>query len=1473
MVSGDRTFTFSSIENLIGGNLADTLSYSTYSTARTITLSGTGNADGFAGTEAALSGGFDNMNALVGGAASDKLIGANIVNVWNVTGSNAGNISNIFSFTSIENLTGGNLADTLSYATFNTARTVTLSGAGSADGFAGTEANLDGSFDNMNALIGGTASDKLIGASTANITYTWNITDTNAGNINNAIFGFTSIENLTGGSQPDAFNFADGKSVSGSVDGGAGINTLDYSAYTTSVVVDLNTASATGTASIANIRNLIGGSGNDTLTGDSAANQLTGNGGNDTLAGGAGDDTYLFGDNWGVDTITELAGAGSDTLSFNLATIGVIFTLSGASLTVADGSGSTLTHAADNIERLIGGGDDDFAFADGVTYAGTIDGGAGSDLLDFTAYTTPVTFYPARRAVSPLSNGASDRYSNIERVRGGSGNDIYKFTNNFGQIIVQEASGGTDTFDLTEVTGDLVFTLGSIHVSDGAGNTITYSGDSVEVILGGAGNDTFRFGVDGAQLAGGLGRIDGGAGINTLDYSIYTSGVTVNLLAGTATGFANIANIRNVIGGAGNDALTGDDADNQLSGGGGSDTLNGGLGDDTLNGGAGNDTLNGDAGNDTLNGGIGDDILNGGDDTDTLNGDAGNDMLNGGAGNDMLYGNDGNDVLAGDNGNDTLLGGLGTDALNGGAGDDTYPLASFDADTISDTSGNDGLDFSTWTSNLTITVGGSTVIGDGVNVVTLSGGSPTLRLTTGSGADRFYFVGETFPGSINGGTGSDTLDLSGSNSSFSVTLTSADANGFAGTASAISGGFEGIDILIGGTGSDTLTGANAASTWEVDGSNRYLLGARALPFSNFETLRGGSNADMFQVRGSQRVNLAGGDGADQFIFADGVVITGTLDAGAGTDTLDLSANTQGEVFAITAIGSLDGFGGTAPRILGGFTNLDSLNAGSGEDSLSGLNADSGWEIDGSHRYLSGGHTLAFSGIETLNGGSGADTFQISGTQDVAVRGNAGADQFVFSVNAAITGALSGGAGFDTLDYTAYAESDPGYGFAVTVDLAEGTATGTQGVSGIEKVIGSESKDSLTAGAQDIEFYGGAGDDTLNGGSGNDLLYGGAGMDTLNGGAGNDRLYGEAGVDFLNGGAGNDTYIVGVDWGIDIVAQDDGGGADVMDFSTAGSGLTFTLGSVVAKKESNIAAYSGNGANKHVVGSPGNDTFLMTDKALSSNLILNGGAGTDTLDFSNVTTGVRVDFVVGNATGLAGFSQFENAVGGSGNDYFIVGAGRVVINGSDGYDVAVNVKCGLDVVVDVEEVYCVMPGQTPPPPPPPPPPSLFAPGPPPVCSSEAALYAFGCSAIRFGDNGLIFSAPNHGVTIEINKDAAPPNSMVTFFLRTLDLVPPPPPPARDPITGAHSGRSVQFVGAATTIQVVASDGEEVTRFRAPIRLSLKLPEGLTVPAEYELKIAYWDPLLGWRFITAMRVGDELVAIVDEPGTYVIALVPQ
>jgi Ca2+-binding RTX toxin-like protein len=76
-----------------------------------------------------------------------------------------------------------------------------------------------------------------------------------------------------------------------------------------------------------------------------------------------------------------------------------------------------------------------------------------------------------------------------------------------------------------------------------------------------------------------------------------------------------------------------------------------------------------------------------------LSGDFGNDRLTGGTANDTLYGDAGSDTLAGGGGNDTLFGGAGNDLLAGDAGNDSYVYSRSDnsRDTIDETGGTDTL--------------------------------------------------------------------------------------------------------------------------------------------------------------------------------------------------------------------------------------------------------------------------------------------------------------------------------------------------------------------------------------------------------------------------------------------------------------------------------------------------------------------------------------------------------------------------------------------------------------------------------------------------------------------------------------------------------------------------------------------------------------------------------------------------------------
>ncbi len=297
---------------------------------------------------------------------------------------------------------------------------------------------------------------------------------------------------------------------------------------------------------------------------------MTGNGGNDALDGGQGNDTYFFsGSAWGNDTLTDAGG--TDTLDFSAATDNLTFSINSGSLSVTSLDGNSLSAAGNSIERLLGGsGNDSFVFANGVSLAdgGTstfIDGGLGTNTLDYSAYTSPVYVNLSTGEATGVNQlaglaqpGGIARIQNVvgglvateiwgdnndntlispkgslhTNLHGLGGNDTYIFYDNWGDDHVFDTAGN-DTLDFINITSDqnltFSFASGSATVSDGHGDTVVTDGN-IENFIGGAGNDRFVF-----QTGGSIhGNLDGAGGYNTLDDSACTSTCDVTLTAGHA---------------------------------------------------------------------------------------------------------------------------------------------------------------------------------------------------------------------------------------------------------------------------------------------------------------------------------------------------------------------------------------------------------------------------------------------------------------------------------------------------------------------------------------------------------------------------------------------------------------------------------------------------------------------------------------------------------------------------------------------------------------------------------------------------------------------------------------------------------------------------------------------------------------------------------------------------------------------------
>lgn len=193
----------------------------------------------------------------------------------------------------------------------------------------------------------------------------------------------------------------------------------------------------------------------------------------------------------------------------------------------------------------------------------------------------------------------------------------------------------------------------------GGNDTINGLGGN-DTIYGGAGNDRINGGTGDDQLIGeaGADTLNGGVGADTVDYSAASVPLTISIDGQANDGArgerdAVATDVENVVGGSGNDSITGSTAANDLDGGTGNDSIIGGAGDDAIDGGTGNDSISGGSGNDAVDGGVG------------------NDSLVGGVGDDVIDGGTGNDTISGEIGNDTLDGESGLDQVDGGAGTNT----------------------------------------------------------------------------------------------------------------------------------------------------------------------------------------------------------------------------------------------------------------------------------------------------------------------------------------------------------------------------------------------------------------------------------------------------------------------------------------------------------------------------------------------------------------------------------------------------------------------------------------------------------------------------------------------------------------------------------------------------------------------------------------------------------------------------------
>ncbi|WP_272490764.1 M10 family metallopeptidase C-terminal domain-containing protein [Mesobacterium pallidum] len=1048
---------------------------------------------------------------------------------------------------------------------------------------------------------------------------------------------------------------------------------------------------------------LLGGSGLDYLSGGGGNDRLEGEGDDDTMYGGDGNDTFVYTNSQGADAGENLYGGdGTDKIL-----------LTGVNGSVVDTRGFDVS-SIEEIEFYADGGDVDKTFImdsqelDSSTEFATallIDGNQNSGstdiieihintaALDISGWTfttwgnegdhikifgdgSSETIQSTSEDDSIESEGGNDSIianGGDDTVRGGTGGDtMYGGTGNdylYGEEDNDWMKGGESSTSAGSGNDYMVGAGGNDTMYGDDGNDTLYgsssstgvdvetnwmsAGDGNDYLYGSDGNDTMYGGNDDDYMRGNGGNdyISGGNGEDTVDYYYATSGVTVNLETGTASGgdgtdtLLSIEHLRGSY--SYGDSLTGSSGNNVIYGYEGNDTIDGGAGVDTVYAGGGNDVVR------HFNGGT--DVYDGGNGIDTLeysigltslhvidlesgeylyNGTASTSisytnfenyngtftgtssegilgtsganhiqMSNGGNavagrdGDDTLEGNGGNDTLEGDGGDDSIDGGSGNDVLEGGAGEDT----------IQGGTGNDSIEGGDNNDTLYGGDGDDTIDGNsGVDAVDAGAGNDVVRHFN-AGADAY-----------DGGDGIDTLEYSVNLTSLNTIDLETGEYFFAGSPSTTISykNFENYNATFAATGSETILGTAGANHIQMGGGANTVFGR-----GGNDTLEGNDGNDKLHD-GTGTDSVLGGTGDDTVYAEDDGMVGDYFNGGTGIDTFDISAhNWSGPVTVNLGTGVWSTGGGTEAVLA--FENI-SGGAGVGE-TLIGSN--------------SANHIMGNGGNDTIEDGGGADT----------IEGGDGDDLVRMTDGGSIDGDIyDGGAGIDTFDVSHYS-----WGVPVTIDLTAGVwsySAGSEQVINFENIMGADGTGELLRGnAVDNWIDGNAGNDTIQGMAGNDTLLGGNGDDRLEGGDGDDDLRGYSGADTMLGGAGNDLYEI--DNASQVVIEVGGEGHDTMHSFTA---------DILLADEVEDGLLTG-GLDLNATGNALDNTII----AENGSNVLDGAAGNDT-----ILAGWGQDTVIGGAgaDSLAGEGGADLIEGGAGGDTLDGGAGNDTMVGGGGDDV-------------------------------------------------------------------------------------------------------------------------------------------------------------------------------------------------------------
>jgi Ca2+-binding RTX toxin-like protein len=389
-------------------------------------------------TTVAIIGGEDGNDTLRGGSGNDQLFGGEGNDVMDGRGGN-------------DIMDGGNGLDTADYRSRSGDLTIIIDGQAN-DGESGEG---DDVADTTEYVYGGSGNDWIsdangIGPDTNRAFYGFNGNDTLIGSAgNDRLNGGAGADYLYGGDNEDTLIGGPGNDT---MRGGNHGDSVDYYNYTLNVTARIGTNSGNGAKNESDligpdVEQLVGGSGNDSLTGAQGSNAngmdvlygnagndtLSGLGGNDRLNGGSGDDLI----NGGAGDDTLIAGTGNDHIIGGAGAFDELTYYARSENLTLQANGVANSGAAGEKDRI----DTDVEMLEGGHGDDSITGSAGNDTLRGNAGNDTIR-----------GNGGNDSIS------GGTGND--QLFGGAGDDDINAQDGEADTIDGGDGTDDILSDLG-----------------------------------------------------------------------------------------------------------------------------------------------------------------------------------------------------------------------------------------------------------------------------------------------------------------------------------------------------------------------------------------------------------------------------------------------------------------------------------------------------------------------------------------------------------------------------------------------------------------------------------------------------------------------------------------------------------------------------------------------------------------------------------------------------------------------------------------------------------------------------------------------------------------------------------------------------------------------------------------------------------------------------------------------------